>query len=122
MLPRLTAEFVAAKPFSGAFTPKFFSTTTRAAFSQSTWTRNTNAPTFNANVFEQAEAPASETEPVTKSKSSSFPKTSHKSVAYWLLGSAVSVYGIVIFGGLTRLTESGYVTIHLTLSIEHTTN
>ncbi|QIX02001.1 hypothetical protein AMS68_007518 [Peltaster fructicola] len=30
-----------------------------------------------------------------------------KYVAYWLLGSAASVFGIVIFGGLTRLTESG---------------
>ncbi|KAF2260663.1 electron transfer protein 1, mitochondrial precursor [Lojkania enalia] len=37
----------------------------------------------------------------------SWPKTSNKSVAYWLLGSAASVFGIVIFGGLTRLTESG---------------
>lgn len=42
-----------------------------------------------------------------KGRSSSFPKTSSKSVAYWLLGSAASVFGIVIFGGLTRLTESG---------------
>jgi cytochrome c oxidase assembly protein subunit 15 len=42
-----------------------------------------------------------------KSKTSSFPKTSSKSVAYWLLGSAASVFGIVVFGGLTRLTESG---------------
>lgn len=41
-------------------------------------------------------------------KSSTFPKTSSKSVAYWLLGSAASVFGIVVFGGLTRLTESGY--------------
>jgi cytochrome c oxidase assembly protein subunit 15 len=40
-------------------------------------------------------------------KSSSFPKTTSKSVAYWLLGSAASVFGIVVFGGLTRLTESG---------------
>ena len=38
-----------------------------------------------------------------------FPETSSKSVAYWLLGSAASVFGIVVFGGLTRLTESGYV-------------
>ncbi len=38
-----------------------------------------------------------------------FPETTSKSVAYWLLGSAASVFGIVIFGGLTRLTESGYV-------------
>ncbi|KAK2595424.1 Cytochrome c oxidase assembly protein cox15 [Conoideocrella luteorostrata] len=36
-----------------------------------------------------------------------FPKTSSKSVAYWLIGSAVSVFGIVVWGGLTRLTESG---------------
>jgi cytochrome c oxidase assembly protein subunit 15 len=40
---------------------------------------------------------------------SSFPKVSDKIVAYWLLGSAASVFGIVVFGGLTRLTESGYV-------------
>ena len=38
---------------------------------------------------------------------SSFPDTSSNSVAYWLLGSAASVFGIVVFGGWTRLTESG---------------
>lgn len=37
-----------------------------------------------------------------------FPEVSHKTVAYWLLASAASVFGIVVFGGLTRLTESGY--------------
>ena len=42
-------------------------------------------------------------------KSRFFPKTSEKVVAYWLLGSAATVFGIVVFGGLTRLTESGYV-------------
>jgi cytochrome c oxidase assembly protein subunit 15 len=47
---------------------------------------------------------------------SSFPKISDKAVAYWLLGSAASVFGIVIFGGLTRLTESGYVSWLLDLS------
>lgn len=36
-----------------------------------------------------------------------FPPVTSKSVAYWLLGSAASVFGIVVFGGLTRLTESG---------------
>jgi hypothetical protein len=41
----------------------------------------------------------------TRAKSS--PNVSSKSVAYWLLGSAASVFGIVVFGGLTRLTESG---------------
>ncbi|KAF1984928.1 cytochrome c oxidase assembly protein cox15 [Aulographum hederae CBS 113979] len=41
------------------------------------------------------------------SKKSFFPETSDKSVAYWLFASAASVFGIVVFGGLTRLTESG---------------
>lgn len=40
-------------------------------------------------------------------KASSWPETSSRSVGYWLLGSAASVFGIVVFGGLTRLTESG---------------
>lgn len=42
-----------------------------------------------------------------RTSKSTFPETNHKNVAYWLLGSAASVFGIVIFGGLTRLTESG---------------
>lgn len=46
-------------------------------------------------------------EEAPKVKPSSFPPVSEKSVAYWLLGSAASVFGIVVFGGLTRLTESG---------------
>ncbi|KAL8860609.1 MAG: hypothetical protein Q9178_002962 [Gyalolechia marmorata] len=43
----------------------------------------------------------------SKKKASFFPELSDKSAAYWLLGSAASVFGIVVFGGLTRLTESG---------------
>ncbi len=43
-----------------------------------------------------------------KARTRFFPSTSQKVVAYWLLGSAASVFGIVVFGGLTRLTESGY--------------
>lgn len=43
-----------------------------------------------------------------KTIESFFPKISHKAVGYWLLVSAASVFGIVVFGGLTRLTESGY--------------
>ena len=31
-----------------------------------------------------------------------------RSVGYWLLGTAGLVLGIVVVGGLTRLTESGY--------------
>jgi heme a synthase len=43
------------------------------------------------------------------SMKSFFPATSSNAVAYWLLASAGSVFGIVVFGGLTRLTESGYL-------------
>jgi hypothetical protein len=43
----------------------------------------------------------------SSSKSSSFPETNSKSVGIFLLASATSVFGIVVFGGLTRLTESG---------------
>ncbi|KJY01201.1 cytochrome c oxidase assembly protein cox15 [Zymoseptoria brevis] len=50
---------------------------------------------------------ASLTSSIAPSKSSSFPETSSNAVAYWLLGSAASVFGIVVLGGLTRLTESG---------------
>ena len=42
-----------------------------------------------------------------KTRTGFFPNKSEKLVAYWLLGSAASVFGIVVFGGLTRLTESG---------------
>lgn len=45
----------------------------------------------------------------TNPKAKFFPETSSKSVGYWLLASAGSVFGIVVFGGLTRLTESGCV-------------
>ncbi|KYG44211.1 hypothetical protein M433DRAFT_31376, partial [Acidomyces richmondensis BFW] len=38
---------------------------------------------------------------------SAWPQVSSKGVAYWLLASAASVFGLVVFGGLTRLTESG---------------
>lgn len=108
-LPRITAD--AAKS-TRAFTPKLFSTSTKAAFSQFARTRSAGAPSITTSVFERAESTAEDVKSSAKPKSSSFPKTSHKSVAYWLLGSAASVYGIVIFGGLTRLTESGYVGQH----------
>ena len=39
----------------------------------------------------------------------SWPEISDKKVGYWLLGSAALVFGIVVLGGLTRLTESGFV-------------
>ncbi|KAI9818863.1 MAG: Cytochrome c oxidase assembly protein cox15 [Pycnora praestabilis] len=44
---------------------------------------------------------------VVETKPPHLPQTSERVVAYFLLGSAASVFGIVVFGGLTRLTESG---------------
>nr|POF04589.1 cytochrome c oxidase assembly protein cox15 [Quercus suber] len=66
------------------------------------------APTTLGLMSEQIANPREASNASTAAgKTSSWPATSSPSVAYWLLGSAVSVFGIVIFGGLTRLTESG---------------
>lgn len=77
---------------------------------------NSRLPVKKANIFpsslrsKQLSTVAAAVEHGTSTKAaSSFPDVTSKSVAYWLLGSAVSVFGIVVFGGLTRLTESGYV-------------
>jgi len=59
------------------------------------------APTSNNNKIKQPT--------IQQTTSGFFPQKSSKSVAYWLLASAGSVFGIVVFGGLTRLTESGLV-------------
>lgn len=61
----------------------------------------TVTPPLGSSIVEQASS-------VKAQAKRTFPQTSSKSVAYWLLGSAASVFGIVVFGGLTRLTESGY--------------
>jgi cytochrome c oxidase assembly protein subunit 15 len=50
-------------------------------------------------------------QPQQQAKMAFFPEASSNTVAYWLLGSAASVFGLVVFGGLTRLTESGYASI-----------
>ncbi|KAF4992818.1 hypothetical protein FDECE_13604 [Fusarium decemcellulare] len=44
---------------------------------------------------------------ISQAAKKAWPETNSKGVGYWLIGSAVSVFGIVVFGGLTRLTESG---------------
>ncbi|KAI5778365.1 cytochrome oxidase assembly protein-domain-containing protein [Geopyxis carbonaria] len=46
----------------------------------------------------------------------SWPDTSDRAVGYWLLGSSVLVFGIVVLGGLTRLTESGNVILSLSIT------
>lgn len=54
-------------------------------------------------------APSIEINDKSKVEDGFFPEVSDRVVAYWLLGSAASVFGIIVFGGLTRLTESGSV-------------
>jgi cytochrome c oxidase assembly protein subunit 15 len=78
---------------------------------KSTLLNNQNREFFTSSLKRSNAAPAiaEAVEQGSAKGKSSFPKISDKTVAYWLLGSAASVFGIVVFGGLTRLTESGYV-------------
>lgn len=55
----------------------------------------------------KAQSTAASSSSSSSSQSSSFPDATSKSVGIFLLASAASVFGIVILGGLTRLTESG---------------
>jgi cytochrome c oxidase assembly protein subunit 15 len=98
----------AARTFSARRTssaPRLPSLLKQQARWKSTQPLRSNVAAAEASIAEAAAKGTAES--TSKSKSSSWPETSSKSVAYWLLGSAASVFGIVIFGGLTRLTESG---------------
>lgn len=60
------------------------------------------------NIAESISARSGPTIPETaKAAKKAWPESNPKGVGYWLIGSAISVFGIVVFGGLTRLTESG---------------
>ena len=87
-----------SSPILNATSRRFFAYTSKGSSSISA---SSSASSTTASA-----AAASSKNTSTKSK---FPNVSDKIVAYWLLGSAASVFGIVIFGGLTRLTESGWV-------------
>ncbi|KAI5290627.1 hypothetical protein KEM54_000973 [Ascosphaera aggregata] len=62
---------------------------------------------FKRLYSEAAGGAAASSSEAAGAKKTSFPDISDKKVGYWLLGSTASVFGIVVFGGLTRLTESG---------------
>ncbi|GLI76231.1 cytochrome c oxidase assembly protein cox15 [Penicillium ochrochloron] len=81
----------------------------KPSMSRSSLFTDKNRQFFTSSLRRSVAAPAvgAVAEEVAAKAQSSFPKISDKSVAFWLLGSAASVFGIVIFGGLTRLTESG---------------
>ena len=70
--------------------------------------RRQNAPSVIKSVSFTSSAPlAAEAAQGAATKARFFPERTDKVVAWWLLGSAASVFGIIVFGGLTRLTESG---------------
>ncbi|KAL2174984.1 cytochrome oxidase assembly protein-domain-containing protein [Thermothelomyces heterothallicus CBS 202.75] len=75
----------------------------------STATAESKSPagSLSSKLAESAKPAAPSAPSQSSGRSSTFPETNAKVVGYWLVGSAVSVFGIVIFGGLTRLTESG---------------
>ncbi|CEP23700.1 unnamed protein product [Cyberlindnera jadinii] len=57
-------------------------------------------------VWRDVAAAALREEPVAKTRKRTLINSSN-AVAYWLLGTSGLVFGIVVLGGLTRLTESG---------------
>lgn len=113
--PRLSRQLCSAKPcFNSTIRPAISiarCTAPRPSVLQAVRWKSTqplqNSATIEAVGRAAIVEAAAKTGPKSEAKSSSFPQTTSKSVAYWLLGSAASVFGIVIFGGLTRLTESG---------------
>lgn len=84
---------------------------TRSYASATTAESKSPIGSLSSNITKSTKLAAQTSYSQDSGKSSSFPKTNAKVVGYWLMGSAVSVFGIVVFGGLTRLTESGYVAL-----------
>lgn len=79
--------------------------TTRTSTTRTTTTRKISPTLFSSAI--PSTASAASTAAPSQAAKRAFPETNSKSVGYWLIGSAASVFGIVVFGGLTRLTESG---------------
>ena len=104
--PNLSRRFFDCRRCQNA-TPQFAKNSTQARPSLS---RSVNTAVIQSKRFASTVAASNLTQPVQAQakRGSSFPETSSNAVAYWLLGSAASVFGIVVFGGWTRLTESGY--------------
>ena len=65
-------------------------------------------PSGNANFSgKEGESAGSDEKSENSEKKGWFAETNDRVVGVWLLGSAGLVFGIVVLGGLTRLTESG---------------
>lgn len=114
--PRLSREFFTCrqclqkklptklKPLSKGWTQPFHARFARAFNAKSTVLSSASA---TDSISSSPLASLSRKIGSGSSKLPRFPEVTEKIVAYWLLGSAASVFGIVVFGGWTRLTESG---------------
>lgn len=88
-MPSLAARIVGARPFHSALSVR-------------------TAATDKGPVYPASAATKPGVHVVPESPKLAKPRiVSTRSVGYWLLISAAAVFGIVILGGLTRLTESG---------------
>jgi len=105
--PRLSKDFFACHRYPAL--QKSLAPQLQSNFFQSTrFSSNTVSSNSIGGIAAQAQRSLGEAANLVNAKTR-YPEVSSKSVAYWLLGSAASVFGIVVFGGLTRLTESGYI-------------
>ncbi|KAI9876222.1 MAG: Cytochrome c oxidase assembly protein cox15 [Pleopsidium flavum] len=96
--PSLAQRSKGTSPFLQAFrSNSTYSTQLNRTTAETIWKSSTPLASLSKSISDNSRA----------ARASFFPETSDKVVAYWLLGSAASVFGIVVFGGLTRLTESG---------------
>lgn len=65
---------------------------------------NCKLSTFASNL---SNAPFFQSTSLTRSKLLAEGNGGKRIVGYWLAGTSAAVFGIIVFGGLTRLTESG---------------
>lgn len=94
--PKLTPYF----SYSHRFHPITSRTTT---FFSPSFRRHLSTVTVDSAAFRQAVGDAPVTRTAPRTTSAAIPR----SLPYWLFGCSAVVFGIVIIGGLTRLTESG---------------
>lgn len=88
-----------SRPFSTQYTASRALRRSRVGFTY------TNLPSYKVRLI--GTAPSIQPIPSSSLRQGFFPSRTSKNVGYWLFGSAASVFGIVVLGGLTRLTESG---------------
>ena len=114
-LPRPLLAIAKSKSASPSILPRVrnisFTNTSRSTVTTSipTYTTPPGKPSSPLGTLANTFARNSQSLKVGAKPQPFFPDISSPTVGYWLLGSAGLVFGIVVLGGLTRLTESGYL-------------